>query len=426
MTEYEQIIKSKKNTPHFQKTIKISQKLPLVYQYRNFNSFWQILKSDSLWATNARFSNDEVEQQFGMEVISALSEESSVKGEITDIGLDENYIICFCMEDDKLSQWRGYAPEGGVAMGFDFGMSRVFSVLRDDAIEASSDENCVVQYVELDAVKYIDPQIKKNNEEYSEYCREQLALVNPASVDEKDSVYRDEIRKKAPYIKHSGYIEEDECRLVFRNDEGNLDKCIRYRDAASGTLRYPYIVVKSALPDDKTHPCVVRVCAQGTTENELVKKLESELKVTQPTLVQGCHLQANMEPDAGEPFCTGCVLRRWEDVNNYQLCRYKYASNEDAYEYFLHEETNCVVISQGEKQKDIYDTVHKCVKEFNKENNTKISVWCEGHLPLRKITVGPCENQESVVEAIRHYCKHTYWLRDVEIAVSQIPFRKRL
>lgn len=425
MTEYEQIVEAQKDIPHFQKTIMMSQQSPLVYQYRNFTSFWQILKSDSFWATNARFSNDEAEQQFGMKVISSLCNDRITLDKLGDVGLDENYIICFCMEDDKLSQWRGYAPEGGVAMGFDFGMPRTFSVLNNDVEDISKSDKCVVQYVGLDAVRYIDPQGSQTNSSYSEYCREQLALINPATLKDVESVYRDEIQKKAPYIKHSGFVEEDECRLVFRNKNGILDSCIRYRNAISESLRYPYIVVKAALPEDKTKQCVVRVCTHASKENMLVKELEAALKIAQPTLVQGCHLLPKTSPDAGEPFCTGCVLRHWLDVHNYQPCRYKYSSDLD-YEYFLHEDENSVVISQGENQKDIFDVVYQCIQNFNQRENTKIKVWCEGHLPLRKITVGPCPNQKNVAEAIRHYCKHTYWLRDVEIILSTIPFRKSL
>lgn len=425
MTEYETIIEAKKKTPHFQKTIKEPQKLPLVYQYRNFKSFWQILKSDTFWATNARFSNDEAEQKFGMDVISSLCNDIDLF-KSNDLGLDENYIICFCREDDKLSQWRGYAPEGGVSMGFDFGMPRVFSVLKVDLEDANNDNDCVVQYVGLDAVRYLEPQKPgQDDEDYKKYCHEQIDLINPITHSNKKQTYYNEIQKKAPYIKHSGFIEEDEYRLVFRNT-GNLDECVRYRDSSSDTLRYPYIVVKACLPQSRATPCVVRVCIQEEKEKELTKEIETLLKATYPAPVQGCHLLEGSIADSEEPFCTGCILRRWEDVHDIQKCRYKYNSKSVNYEYYLHESASCVVISQGENQKEIFEVVHKCVQEFNKKENLNICVWCEGHLPLRKITVGPCVNQENVVEAIKHYCKHTYWLKDVEIAVSNIPFRKSI
>ena len=142
---------------------------PRVYHYRDLASFWEIIKSDSLWATNARFSNDEAEQQFGMEVISSVLSESEKELMEHDLGLDEKYIVCFCEENDTLSQWRGYAPEGGVSLGFDFGMPRVFSVLHNEKADEASE--CVKQYVGLDKVCYISPkQDMPENREYKEYC----------------------------------------------------------------------------------------------------------------------------------------------------------------------------------------------------------------------------------------------------------------
>lgn len=420
-TEYEQIVEAQKQIPHFHTASKEPKKLPLVYQYRNFSSFWKIIKSDSFWATNARFSNDEAEQQFGIDVISSICAGKPELHNLENMGLDENYIVCFCRENDKLSQWRGYAPEGGVSLGFDFGMPRAFSVLRNDTDTPSY----VLQYVGLDGVKYISPKRDDQSiEQYSNDCREQIALVNSAAPEDEAKVFQREIQKKAPFIKHSGFEEEDECRLVFRNQNGNLDNCICYRDLNDASLRYPYIAVKAALPEDSP-ACFVRVCIQGDKEVELAKKLEGALKATHPTLVHTCRLTPDTLQDADEPFCTGCVLRRWEDLHSYQPCRSKAPPSNAEYEYCLHEDENCIIISQGKNQREVFEIVHELVQSFC-QSEPKISVWCEGHLPLRKITVGPCPNQSNMIEAIQHYCKHTYWLRDVKIEASKIPFRKSL
>ncbi|MBQ8983578.1 MAG: DUF2971 domain-containing protein [Lachnospiraceae bacterium] len=430
MNEYDKIIRTKKNLPHFPDHPGQSanpKKELLVYQYRNLDNFWQIVKNDSLWATNARFSNDEAEQRFGMEVIASLCDGQIDDNDLEKAGLDENYITCFCLDDDKLSQWRGYASECGVALGFDFGMPRAFSVLHkevDDNYDSSQSE---LMYIGLNSVCYLDP---KNNqqsrEDYIEYCKKELSLLNPTTDEDKKAVYEREIRKKAPYIKHSGFMEEAEYRLVFQNEDGILDKCVRYRKAGNSSIEYPYIVVKAALPKDMINSCVVRVCIQKEKEEELVHILEDKLKITIPTPIQGCHLQKKVQTDAGEPFCTGCVLRRWASLGVSQKCRYKYDNDDIEYEYCLDNNAQCVIISQGDNQQKIYDVVHRCIQEFNQKENTNITVWCEGHLPLRKITVGPCMNQENVIQSIRHYCKHTYWLRDVEITASSIPYRRAL
>ena len=433
--EYAEIIKAYKSAPHFEKTVDGFSKIPLVYQYRDFKSFWQILQSDALWATNARFSNDEAEQRFGMQIIESIIPEG-MKARVDEMGLDENYIICFCLEDDKLSQWRGYASEGGVSMGFEFGMPCAFSILHKEAKDIAVSSDCERQYVGLNNVCYVQPRRKaEGEEEYKQRCRELVNLCHSAIKREEEKLYKGEIQKKAPFIKHDGFNEENEYRLVFSNKDGNLDTCVRYRDTHGEQLRYPYIVVKAALPEDKVRSCVVRVCVEdGEKEKKLAQELEKRLKKEIPTLVQGCHLDAaaSSGPDAEEPFCTGCVLRRWMNAYSYRKCRYNYGAEEEEYTYCLQDGTNCVVISQGRDQEKIYRIAHKRIQElledadFNKGEELKIPVWCEGHLPLRKVTVGPCPNQNGMLEAIRHYCKHTYWLQDVEIQASSIPFRKAL
>lgn len=431
--EYSDIVNAKKDEPYFAKTHKGFGDNKLVYQYRSFQNFWQILQSDTLWATNARFSNDVAEQKFGMELITSVIPEN-MKIDADNIGLDENYIICFCLEDDKLSQWRGYASEGGVSMGFDFGMPRAFSVLHNEAEDISVASNCEIQYVGLNNVCYVQPkQNVEGEEEYRARCQKQINLCPSVMKDEGVMLYTDEIQRKAPFIKHEGFHEENEYRLVFSNKNGDLNACIRYRDAREARLRYPYIVTKTALPEDKVVSCVVRVCIEDREkEKKLVQELEKELKKEIPTLVQGCHLSESAIQDAEEPFCMGCVLRRWESLHSFRRCRYNYGTEKEEYTFCLREGENCVVISQGKEQKRIYEIIHRCIQKLLKDDGFtggkafKIPVWCEGHLPIRKITVGPCPDQNGMLEAIRHYCKHTYWLQDVEVRASTIPFRKAL
>lgn len=368
MKEYEDIVEAQNILPHFQTTNAIPDYDHLVYQYRDFKSFWEILKSDSFWATNARFSNDEEEQKFGKKLITSVFNDRGIDN-VNDIDFNENYIVCFCAENDKLSQWRGYAAEGGVSMGFDFGIPRAFLIPHHDTEQDYVSSNSTIQYVGLDAVCYVDP--KNDNEtdkEYADKISTQINLVKSTNEKVINKTYQNEIQKKVPFIKHSGFIEENEYRLVFHNSQGELNECIRYRNTGDKNIKYPYIVVKSGLPNDIVKSCVVRVCVSDDEEN-LVKILENELIPDFSIHVNGCHLSEGRKPDLGDPFCTGCVLRHWEDVNNYKSCRYEYKSSEIEYEYYLNEKTNCIIISQGEKQKQIFEKVHKCIEKYNIKNN---------------------------------------------------------
>jgi len=51
-----------------------------------------------------------------------------------------------------------------------------------------------------------------------------------------------------------------------------------------------------------------------------------------------------------------------------------------------------------------------------------IRVFCEGHLPIRSITIAPMADQNRVMEQIKAFCRNKYWLKDVEVSTSNIPY----
>ena len=400
-----------------------------MYHYRNFESFWKILESDSFWVTNARFSNDDEEQQFGKNIIENLYNnigENKIKIHLNNItDLNENFIVCFCLEDDKLSQWRGYAAEGGVSIGMDFGYPVPFVVLKSNVNnEVIPDRsNSVLQYVGIDKVVYLNPDDNNDNEKLM--SKLQLKNIPGLVGDGQDCIneaYINEIKKCAPYIKHAGFKEENETRLVFRNNQGILNDCIRYKESSTTGIKTPYIVVKMGLQQDDITYCNIRICLDNSnSESDLAKiLLNFFLKNKIYVNVQGCHFTYSHNL---EYFCQGCTLKKFEgyytqnrcNKNHDALARYTYALGKD----------KCIVISQGDNQDKVYSMVKDALSELNDQEIYKgIKVWCEGHLPIRTITVGPCENQKNVIESIRYYCNHKYWLNDVDIIKSNIPFRK--
>ena len=52
----------------------------------------------------------------------------------------------------------------------------------------------------------------------------------------------------------------------------------------------------------------------------------------------------------------------------------------------------------------------------------RLRIRCEGHLPIRQIMVAPTYNRDRLVEKIKRYCWSNYWLRDVDVVASQIPY----
>ena len=394
----------------------ISQIPSEVYQYRAFPGFWSLLTSDSFWATNARFSNDAEEQRFGSQVLDVLAKEARKTGEakksagratfdLSQNRTDEHYILCFCKNDDKLSQWRGYARMGGCSIGFDLCYPGHYSLLASDDLKIK--HHIIAQAAD---VYYVSAQEEgKEESEYVAKCqKELLGIVGPgASASDR----LEEIKHRAPYVKHEGFKEEEEVRLVFHNIDGSFDDCIRYKSPGTTGIRIPYVVAKVGDPELNDRPCVVRVGLSDVIQERI---LERELRRKLPTTtVHACH--RGEKRDLDETFCRGCMMRRLLLVGS-RGCR---CAEKSEYEIGLPDGRDCVFISQGKDQEEIHKIVYQAVKDFDGE----IKVWCEGHLPIRSITVGPCENQEEVAESISYYCRHTYWLKDVTIRKSGIPFR---
>ena len=118
-----------------------------------------------------------------------------------------------------------------------------------------------------------------------------------------------------------------------------------------------------------------------------------------------------------EKQCIGCMQKRFYHAQNYND---KWKSCKKDGDVFYVEE-DAVFISQCKNQDKVFDILYNALHEKLKDDAPKI--WCEGHLPIRTITVGPRADKEQVKESIEHYCKHTYWLKDVEVKASTIPYR---
>lgn len=83
-------------------------------------------------------------------------------------------------------------------------------------------------------------------------------------------------------------------------------------------------------------------------------------------------------------------------------------------------------IEEGNDQNKIYEKVKKKVDAFLPEEHRKIHIYCKGHLPIMNIKVAPSDNQERVIEQIKRFCRSKYWLRDVKVLPSEIPYVQSL
>jgi hypothetical protein len=97
-----------------------------LYHYTTALGLHGILKSKTLWASDAHFLNDRLELVYGHELIRGFLTRQSgplaaalLRGEPKDVQGAAIYVTSFCEQGDLLSQWRGYAhPEDGYSIAF--------------------------------------------------------------------------------------------------------------------------------------------------------------------------------------------------------------------------------------------------------------------------------------------------------------------
>jgi hypothetical protein len=102
------------------------------FHYTDYGAFANIVMKKDLWLTDAGFSNDSEELEHGRAFIDKMLDLQANNGAIPDIRqiskdvaeleakakdrkdtLEAVYVCCFCESGDLLSQWRGYAANGG-------------------------------------------------------------------------------------------------------------------------------------------------------------------------------------------------------------------------------------------------------------------------------------------------------------------------
>jgi hypothetical protein len=112
-----------------------SQLLPRrISHYTTIQGMMGILTSNCLWASNASFLNDRKELSHALDVAQAAIEKLTssramrhwapmLKRAVNDLNggeIPDTYVTCFCVNDDNLSQWRGYGGnQQGISITFD-------------------------------------------------------------------------------------------------------------------------------------------------------------------------------------------------------------------------------------------------------------------------------------------------------------------
>lgn len=181
----------------------------ILYHYCSLEAFYGIIKSKSLWLSDAKSSNDAMEGELTTLMLDKLIENTpSIKGSALYPDFIKNYklngsimafITCFAKNGDRLSQWRGYANDGhGVAIGFN---AKTFGI-RNHLPHATS--------------KFEDKSIGLQKVIYDEETQlERLREIVGDRLDELDQITKVLPLTTTRYLfKNPAFFEEEEWRIL--------------------------------------------------------------------------------------------------------------------------------------------------------------------------------------------------------------------
>ena len=221
----------------------------MIWHYTSMSVLQELMKPESkLYATHTSFVNDTQECRLATKAsatyVSLLcnlwrgalevpSEEEVVK-DVNDGEQAPRFITCFSRSGDRLSQWRGYAPENGCSIGIAFDELRN-SLLPSLCYPSKIDlADCVyksAQELKEEIAGFLDE--TKRIHEMSNTIRDTFFQVGGKySVEEREEKL--ELRKafeleidnavarafESMFWKHQAFSEEEEVRLALLYDGG--------------------------------------------------------------------------------------------------------------------------------------------------------------------------------------------------------------
>ncbi|WP_125916850.1 DUF2971 domain-containing protein [Hymenobacter coccineus] len=219
--------------------------LDKLYHYSTPGGFNGILRSRSLWMTNIQYQNDIEEYKYATKLAFEVIKEDYPGINQTALFIDSNivhiYTFSLTEQNDLLSQWRGYSPNGGFA--FAFNKELLESVVKDNNLELVRciyDKDEQKEYIRskvigMQPADFLEMQAKSaqvshdNNTgegyRYNMFIRGMRALT---------------ISYHAARLKHPKFAEEKEWRLIKRLSESEIDN-VKLREGKD--ILIPYVEI---------------------------------------------------------------------------------------------------------------------------------------------------------------------------------------
>ncbi len=89
----------------------------------------------------------------------------------------------------------------------------------------------------------------------------------------------------------------------------------------------------------------------------------------------------------------------------------------------------CKTIIRGDGNEKSQIRLGEIIKKFieyevdENDNFKDIKIFYDGWLPIREVVIGPIKDQLLVKESIEHFLKSKYYYENVEVKLSDIPYR---
>jgi hypothetical protein len=228
----------------------------LLYHYTSIEVLLSVLDNDTFWLGNSVYSNDRSEGHLYFDDDAKLLDWLN---DTLGLRLEKNYddyVLCLCRDGDKLSQWRGYCNNGGVAIGIVFksvkgkpslyGHRKMqFSVLTD-----SYEKTSRFEIANNTAIPII--YVTKDEDDVSP------GLMRARITNVRRSLNIGPFYERAmlPYLKNDRFSEEDEFRIAFPNRNGTLDNCIFWQTKQDKQI-VPYIKIRPGRISDESFSIVI-------------------------------------------------------------------------------------------------------------------------------------------------------------------------
>ena len=452
----------------------------LLYNYCKLKYLWSYFDKETISPGHERFSNDYGEFEFGLEVYGKNDSDSALYE-------DEAFFFCLINKADARGMWSEYCndEQSGVCIGYDFKRPNYrypdFVIAPEFVIDDEPHNPLTTfnkksksdiwpfafEILQIDSEGDCkNPLAEKNNDSLMYFAgpKHVVYTYRKKDVDNDDN----ELGAKVPdpnnpstryafsaiqeslhslrnnerlariihYIKHHTFSEEEEYRILFHFKKTNFEFLkLRSKQGSKDAIKVAQLPMKSFFSYSNSelgrNPRLIvkcRLAVDGVFRTEFGGGNDNCCRYL---AIDSRKNTANSSTQIKEKL----IVRKRSTSERDKKVKWstpeKFISKVETELSKLGEwfsdppkglKHRYIILGQGDDQKDIYYALDEYLKRRGIRENFKI--WCNGHPPIRHIIVERRENTDAIVESIKRYCSHVWWLRDIDVVASAIPHRK--